>query len=158
MMEILFLERGLTLFRQQRNNQDSWLLKISLLTYETFREKQPAYLQSMRATSLHRDQTKELVCWSRIKTNTAARTFHSRTPSLWNNLPLSERLSQRDGAPVNISYAFVGLDTADWQTNTFVWSQWTWLDKNRVKINRPFSWNICVAQQTDPEQYSKFYE
>ena len=71
------------------------LFKINLLTYKTLREKQPVYLHSMLAASLAsrslRSNNDNSLSVPRVKTNTGARAFHSRAPSLWNNLPLSVR-------------------------------------------------------------------
>ena len=54
----------------------------------------------------------------------------------------------------------VGLDPRDRQTNSFVWSKWTgweWWGKHGVKINRLLFMKHFESQQTDLEQYSKFY-
>ena len=71
------------------------LFKISLLTYKTFHEKQPAYLQCMLAASLPsrslRSNKGISLSVPRVKGSTGARAFHSCAPSLWNNLPLSFR-------------------------------------------------------------------
>ena len=69
--------------------------KINLLTYKALREIRPVYLHSMLAASIPsrslRSNNDNSLSVPRIKTNTGARTFHSCTPSLWNNLPLSVR-------------------------------------------------------------------
>ena len=69
--------------------------KINLLTYKTLREKQPVYLHSMLAESIPsrslRSNNDNSLSVPRVKTNTGAKAFHSCTPSLWNNLPLSVR-------------------------------------------------------------------
>ena len=69
------------------------LFMINLLTYKTLCEKQPVYLHSMVATSIPshslRSNNDNSLSVPRVKTNTAARAFHSCAPSLWNNLPLS---------------------------------------------------------------------
>ena len=69
------------------------LFKINLLTYKSLREKQPVYLHSMLAASIPsrslRSNNDNSLSVPRVKTNTGARAFHSCTPSLWNNLPLS---------------------------------------------------------------------
>ena len=70
-------------------------LKISLLTYTKLHEKQPVYLHAMLAPSLPSRSLRSnkrislSVPW--IKTHTGARAFHSFTPFLWNNRPLSVR-------------------------------------------------------------------
>ena len=71
------------------------LVKITLLTYKTMREKQPVYLHCMLAASIPsrslRSNNDNSLSISRVKTNTGARAFHSCAPSLWNNLSLSVR-------------------------------------------------------------------
>ena len=69
------------------------LYKFNLLTYKILHEKQPVYLHSMLAASLPsrslRSNNDNSSSFSRVKTNTGARAFHSCAPFLWNNLPLS---------------------------------------------------------------------
>ena len=69
------------------------LVKINLLTYKTLREKQPVYLHSTLAASIPsrslRLKNDNSLSVPRVKTNTGARAFHSCSPSVWNNLPLS---------------------------------------------------------------------
>ena len=71
------------------------LFKINLLTYKTLLEKQPVYLHSMLAASIPShsliSNNDNNLSVPRVQTNTGARAFHSCTPSLWNNLPLSVR-------------------------------------------------------------------
>ena len=73
------------------------LFKINVLTYKTLHEKQPVYLHSMLATSIPfrslRSNNDNSLSVPRVKTNTGPRAFHSCAPSLWNNLPLSVRLT-----------------------------------------------------------------
>ena len=67
------------------------MFKINLLTYKTPCEKQPVYPHSMIAASipsrLLRSSNDDSVSVPRVRTNTAARAFHSCGLSLWNNLP-----------------------------------------------------------------------
>ena len=67
--------------------------KISLLTYKALHEEQPIFLRSLIAISLPscslRSNTGITLSIPRIKTNTGARAFSSRAPSLQNNLPLT---------------------------------------------------------------------
>ena len=69
--------------------------KICLLTYKALHEEQPVYLRSLIAISLPsrslRSNRGITLSIPRIKTNTGARAFSSRAPSLWNNLPLYVR-------------------------------------------------------------------
>ena len=69
------------------------LFKISLLTYETLREKQSVYVDSLLAASIPsrsmRSNNDSSLSVPRFKTNTGARAFHCCAPSLWNNVPLS---------------------------------------------------------------------
>ena len=69
------------------------LFKFNLLTYRTLREKQPVYLHYMLAASIPscslRSSNDNSLSVPSIKANTGARTFHSCTPSPWNNFPLS---------------------------------------------------------------------
>ena len=69
------------------------LFKINLLAYKTLRAKQPVYVHSMFAASLPsrslRSNNDNSLSVPRVKTSTGTRAFHSCTPSLWTNLPLS---------------------------------------------------------------------
>ena len=69
------------------------LFKISLLTYKTIHEKQPAHRHSMLAVSLPscslRSNKGISLSVPRVHTSIGTRAFHSCAPSLWNNLPLS---------------------------------------------------------------------
>ena len=64
--------------------------KICLLTYNALHEEQTVHLRSLIATSLPsrslRSNRGITLSIPRIKTNTGARAFSSRAPSLWNNL------------------------------------------------------------------------
>ena len=62
------------------------LFKINLLTYKTLREKQPVYLHSMLATSLHpihRDQTTITVCQSLGSRPTQVHKLFTLVPRLF---------------------------------------------------------------------------
>ena len=59
-------------------------------------------------------------------------------------------IQKRRDTRVKSSYARVGLDPMDQQTNSFVWSQWTgceWWSKHGVKINMLFFMKCFVGQQ-----------
>ena len=81
--------------------------KICLLTYMTVHEREPVYLHSMLATSLKfrslRPNKGISLLVPRVKTNTGSRAFHSCTPSLWNNLPLSVRSTTSNATLGNVS-------------------------------------------------------
>ena len=82
--------------------------------------------------------------------------------SNWNGWIDRQRhvVPERWGTRVKGSSTCVGLDPRDRRTDSFAWFQWTgwkWCGKHGVKINRLLFMKHFVGQQTDLEQYSKFY-
>ena len=82
-------------------------------------EKRPVYLHSMLAPSRsHRSNKGITLSVPRVKTNPGARAFHSSTPSLRNNLPLSVRSAtsiatfRNVSKHISLTWPFYPIDTS----------------------------------------------
>ena len=154
---------GLT-FNQSINQSITYIVPISLLKPGSV-TRQPNWCSTAKLMKLFVISTSHWVCrylWGKGQVKEMFLQMFLKD-SNWNGWMdrWQEVVPKRRGTRVKSSCACVGLDPRDWQTNSFVWSQWTrweWCGEHRVKIIRLFFvMKGFVGQQTDLEQYSKFY-